>query len=177
MDVEPFLSSLLDALADRPFVRSVDLETEVIILRGRVLLEQDRFLQVYFNEETGTTAMALIEDEQRIWGVDYDDLRGWHVHPVDDPDQHRVKSWRRWQMPGRSCRNSAPASPRVEHGGEWGGGGHLGRRSDSRGANAPDPGGMAPLSVGRDEYPDQSLVVLEAQQTRIRRFPPEEDDD
>lgn len=89
MDVEPFLSSLLDALADRPFVRSVDLETEVIILRGRVLLEQDRFLQVYFNEETGTTAMALIEDEQRIWGVDYDDLRGWHVHPVDDPDQHR----------------------------------------------------------------------------------------
>lgn len=31
--------------------------------------------------------------------------------------------------------------------------------------------------VGRDEYPDQSLVVLEAQQTRIRRFPPEEDND
>lgn len=89
MDVELFLSSLLDALADRPFVRSVDLETEAIVLRGRVLLEQDRFLQVYFNEETGTTAIALIEDEQRIWGVDYDDLRGWHVHPVDDPDQHR----------------------------------------------------------------------------------------
>ncbi|WP_251964099.1 hypothetical protein [Salinibacter ruber] len=36
-----------------------------------------------------TTAFALIEDEQRIWGVDYDDLRGWHVYPVDDPDQHR----------------------------------------------------------------------------------------
>ena len=76
MDVAPFLSSLLDALADRPFVQSVDLETEVIVVRGRVLLEQDRFLQVYFNEETGTTAFALIEEEQRIWGVDYDDLRG-----------------------------------------------------------------------------------------------------
>jgi hypothetical protein len=36
-----------------------------------------------------TTAFDLIEDEQRIWGVDYDDLRGWHVHPADDPDQHR----------------------------------------------------------------------------------------
>ena len=32
-------------------------------------------------------------------------------------------------------------------------------------------------SVARNEYPDQSLVVLEAQQTRIRRFPPEEGDD
>ena len=76
VDVAPFLSSLLDALADRPFVQSVDLETEAIVVRGRVLLEQDRFLQVYFNEETGTTAFALIEEEQRIWGVGYDDLRG-----------------------------------------------------------------------------------------------------
>jgi len=31
--------------------------------------------------------------------------------------------------------------------------------------------------VGRAEYPDQALVVLEAQKTRIRRFPPEENDD
>ncbi|MBB4062414.1 hypothetical protein [Salinibacter ruber] len=31
-------------------------------------------------------------------------------------------------------------------------------------------------TMGRDEYPAQSLVVLEAQKTRIRRFPPEEDD-
>jgi hypothetical protein len=89
MDVETFLSSLLDALADRPFVESVDLDTEAVIVEGRVLLEDDCFLQVYFNEHTGTTAFALIEEEQRIWGVDYDDLRGWHVHPVEDPNQHR----------------------------------------------------------------------------------------
>ncbi len=89
MDVESFLSSLLEALADRPFVRSVDLETEATVVRGRVLLEKDRFLQVYFNGETGTTAFALIEEEQRIWGIDYDDLRGWHIHPVGHPDQHR----------------------------------------------------------------------------------------
>ena len=31
--------------------------------------------------------------------------------------------------------------------------------------------------VGRNEYPDQSLVVLETQQTRIRRFPSDEDND
>ena len=40
MDVETFLSSLLDALANRPFVQSVDLETEAIVVRGRVLLER-----------------------------------------------------------------------------------------------------------------------------------------
>ncbi len=60
-----------NALADRPFVQSVDSETEAIVRRGRVLRERDRFLQVYYNEETGTTAFALIEDQQRIRGVDY----------------------------------------------------------------------------------------------------------
>ncbi|MCS4159329.1 hypothetical protein GGP99_003320 [Salinibacter ruber] len=45
MDVETFVSSLLDALADRPFVQSVDVETEAFVVRGRVLRERDRFLQ------------------------------------------------------------------------------------------------------------------------------------
>ncbi|WP_259114991.1 hypothetical protein [Salinibacter ruber] len=76
-------------MSDRPFVQLVDVETEAIVVRGRVLLERNRFLQVCFNEETGTTAFALIEDEQRIRGVEYDDLRGEHVHSVNFPDQHR----------------------------------------------------------------------------------------
>ena len=54
MDVEAFLSSLLDALAECPFVESVDLDTEAIVVKGRVQLEHERFLQVYFNERTGT---------------------------------------------------------------------------------------------------------------------------
>lgn len=89
MDVDTFLSSLLEALSGCSFVKAVDLQTEVVIVKGRVILERDRFLQVYFNEQTGTTAFALIEDEQRIWGVDYDSLRGWHVHPIDRPGDHK----------------------------------------------------------------------------------------
>lgn len=89
MDVATFLSSLVEALTGRSFVEAVDLHTEAVIVRGRVLLEDDRFLQVYFNERTGTTAFALIEDEERVWGVDYDALRGWHEHPLDQPEQHR----------------------------------------------------------------------------------------
>ncbi len=34
------------------------------------------FLQVYFNELTGTVAFALIEQGKRVWGVDYDKGRG-----------------------------------------------------------------------------------------------------
>jgi hypothetical protein len=45
-------------------------------------------LRFYFNEVTGTTAFALIEKEGRIWGIDYDNRRGWHLHPVEDPATH-----------------------------------------------------------------------------------------
>jgi hypothetical protein len=42
-------------------VQSVDLETEAIVGRGPVLRERGRFLPVYFNDETGTTAFALMK--------------------------------------------------------------------------------------------------------------------
>jgi len=88
MDVASFQTALLHALADCSFVESVDLHRETVVVKGRVLLENDRFLQVYFNEQTGTTAYALIEDEHRLWGVDYDSLRGWHEHPLNRSAQH-----------------------------------------------------------------------------------------
>ena len=69
MDAATFVSSLLDAAADLPFVEDVDLHTEAFVVKGRVRLAKDRFLQVYFNEQTATTTFALIEEDARIWGV------------------------------------------------------------------------------------------------------------
>ena len=88
MDVTQFLQQLLEALSSLPFVREVDLKTEVFILKGRVFLENNCFLQVYFNARTGTIAFALIKGEKRLWGIDFDSLRAWHVHPMENPDAH-----------------------------------------------------------------------------------------
>jgi hypothetical protein len=46
------------------------------------------FLSFYYNQVTGTEAFALIEGARRIWGIDYDNIRGWHLHPAEAPDQH-----------------------------------------------------------------------------------------
>ena len=64
MDINQFLLSLLSALSTLEFVEKVDFQTEVFVLKGRVILKKNRFLQVYFNELTGTTAFALIV----FWG-------------------------------------------------------------------------------------------------------------
>ncbi len=88
MDINQFLVSVLHSLSSLKFVEKVDFHTEVFVLKGKVLLAKNRFLQIYFNERTGTTAFALIEKERRIWGIDYDNLRGWHEHTTEDPESH-----------------------------------------------------------------------------------------
>ena len=90
MDVKRFADELLVALSATGLFRHVSLQTEGPIASGRAFLpgSADRFLRIYFNEATGTMAFALISNQQRIWGVDFDNRRGWHLHPIESPEKH-----------------------------------------------------------------------------------------
>ncbi|MDP3030401.1 MAG: hypothetical protein Q8O04_13125 [Deltaproteobacteria bacterium] len=88
MDVKSFLVELLSALAKLDFVKDVGLKAEGLILSGRVRLQKSMFLEVYYNAVTETVAFALIEEQRRIWGIDRDNIRDWHIHPLDDPTKH-----------------------------------------------------------------------------------------
>ena len=44
-----------------------------------------RFIQKLQGRQTS----ARIEKGKRIWGIDFDNLRGWHVHPLRDLEAHR----------------------------------------------------------------------------------------
>jgi hypothetical protein len=88
MDVKHFVEQVLSALSGAlPFGR-VSVQTEGPIVEGRAFLQENRFLRFYYNERTGTTVFALIEDERRAWGIDCDQRRGWHLHPVSAPEEH-----------------------------------------------------------------------------------------
>ena len=88
MDVNTFAVELTSALVNCEFVDKIALQTEATIVRGRMFLHQDMFLELYFNEATGTIAFALIKDQKRIWGIDNDTIRGWHQHPIEAPETH-----------------------------------------------------------------------------------------
>ena len=90
MDVRRFADELMVALAAKGVFERMSLQTEGPIASGRAYLrgQGDQFLRVYFNETTGTMAFALISGQQRVWGVDYDNRRGWHLHPVENPADH-----------------------------------------------------------------------------------------
>ena len=92
MDSHQFANELLQSLTDIALFDRVALHSEGPIVEGRAFLE-DRaglFLRFYYNSQTGTLAFALIEDEQRIWGIDFDNRRGWHLHPLSDPTEHKT---------------------------------------------------------------------------------------
>ena len=90
MELKVFLAELVTSLARLDFVASLELRTEVFTVKGRVHLTQRGFLEVYFNERTQTVAVAWIEAERRRWGIDRDNLRGWHRHPLENPEDHQA---------------------------------------------------------------------------------------
>lgn len=52
----------------------------------RIVIAGGGYVDAFHNEQTGTTAFALIVEGCRVFGVD--NTGGWHVHPFDDPERH-----------------------------------------------------------------------------------------
>lgn len=53
----------------------------------RVPLTIGGFIDAFFNEQTGTTAFALIQNDKRLFGAD--NTGDWHLYPFENPDQHQ----------------------------------------------------------------------------------------
>ncbi len=72
------------SLVDNVQVRAIDADT----LSARVYLNASGvFISAFYNITTDKTAFALVENNERIYGVDNAKM-GWHVHPFHNPTQH-----------------------------------------------------------------------------------------
>jgi Ethanolamine utilization protein EutJ (predicted chaperonin) len=53
----------------------------------RVDVKSGGFIDVFYNDQTGTTAFALTKNGKRVFGAD--NTGGWHIiHPFSDPTRH-----------------------------------------------------------------------------------------
>jgi hypothetical protein len=77
-----FAVAVASPICDIPVVRRL---TSTFI-NLRVDVASGGFMDVFYNEQTGTTAFALIRQGQRVFGAD--NTGGWHVHPFAAPDRH-----------------------------------------------------------------------------------------
>ena len=88
MDIKAFVTELLSVLAGVDFVEDIDIKVEGVVLSGRIILKDKMFMEAYYNEVTSSIAFALIKEGRRVWGVDRDNIRDWHIHPLNTPEKH-----------------------------------------------------------------------------------------
>jgi len=54
--------------------------------KAHIILSEDGLISARYNARNERTDLALIHNQQRIFG--YDNLKLWHFHPYSDPSQH-----------------------------------------------------------------------------------------
>ena len=85
-----FSSSIASLCNKYDFIVDYELKIEEnAIVKCRIFLIDDSFVEVYYNFENGKTSFALIKNNCRIFGAD--NLGFWHTHPFSDPEKH-IKS-------------------------------------------------------------------------------------
>ena len=87
-DLSDLKSEALDALEKVWFVQSIgNVEETDITLSLRLHIRPQFFVQLFFGQRSGSLYMALIEGEQRIFGIDRE-TGIWHIHPYENVEKH-----------------------------------------------------------------------------------------
>jgi len=60
----------------------------IVAIKLRVDVDEDRFIDVFFNERNRRIDLSLIAGGRRVFG--YDNLGDWHRHPLAAPDRHEA---------------------------------------------------------------------------------------
>jgi hypothetical protein len=87
ISLEEFEQQVTAACGDSPVVESISLfDARPNVVRLRIVLKNQTFLDVFYNEWRGKVSFAWIVNGLRVFGAD--NAGGWHWHPVEDITRH-----------------------------------------------------------------------------------------
>ncbi|MEW5830305.1 MAG: hypothetical protein AB1846_15565 [Chloroflexota bacterium] len=87
MTLDEFEHRVIAACSNSSAVQSIALNTtSETTIRFRIVLVDNSFIDVFFNEKLGKASYAVIKNGSRIFGAD--NTGGWHWHPREDPSDH-----------------------------------------------------------------------------------------
>ncbi len=88
MTVKQLLAALHREHTRRAYIQRVQiLDHSQNLLKARLYISEELFVQVYRNNRFNTTNLALIYRNERIYARDQLG-DNWHRHPNDNPNQH-----------------------------------------------------------------------------------------
>ncbi|MBI4379361.1 MAG: hypothetical protein HY578_09725 [Nitrospinae bacterium] len=86
-DIEDFLKELISLQHELLSGYRIDIVYKRIDkISLRIPIISTLFIDIYANTDTKRYDFSLIKDNKRIFG--YDNLGGWHYHPLNKPDNH-----------------------------------------------------------------------------------------
>lgn len=88
MSTDDLLTNLREVVISRSYIVRLEImDQSVHMLKARLFINPDLFIQVYRNEMFDTTNYALVYNSQRIYARDQ--LGGkWHRHNLSNPKLH-----------------------------------------------------------------------------------------
>jgi hypothetical protein len=87
MTIAEFKQILLSAIKNCfPEADIVIKERRTVVLEARVEIDEETFVNVYFNALTNRKSYALIFRGERVMG--YNNYKFWHYHPFGSPEKH-----------------------------------------------------------------------------------------
>jgi hypothetical protein len=88
MSVFDLAQAVQDELAQRAYLRRVEvLDQSTSLIKLRLQIASDLFVQVYRNDRFDTTDFVLMHNGQRLYARDQVGGR-WHRHTQSHPEQH-----------------------------------------------------------------------------------------
>ncbi len=98
MNVSQLISTLYREVENRAYIKRMEISDQSqTLLKARLYISRDLFVQIYRNDRFNTTNLALIYHRQRIYARDQ--LGGvWHRHTVAAPHLHDTSDEGRRQV-------------------------------------------------------------------------------
>ena len=87
MQALSFLQNVIDVCSKTELVKTIDIILiDEPVAKARIEIKSNIFIEVFFNAETQKHSLALIKNDERIYGID--NTKGWHIHPFENPKSH-----------------------------------------------------------------------------------------
>ncbi len=88
MHISEFIKAVQSELSHFDYIQEISVESEVFTTRIKVKIKETLYVHIFYNQKTETLSYALLNQQKRIWGIDSNDLAGWHEHTFEDPEGH-----------------------------------------------------------------------------------------
>lgn len=85
--IENILDELMKLSEDPLFQRMDILDMTISVLKARLVIDADIYIQIYENVRRPKASYTLIVGNNRFYGKDMRE-GFWHEHPIDNPEIH-----------------------------------------------------------------------------------------